>query len=324
MNRNHRLELIQKIENNRNSALISYIAGDRENISTRIAPDSIRVIYRHLENLKEYDKIDMFLYTRGGDVLTPWRLINLIREYTDEFNVIVPFRAYSAGTLICLGANTVIMGKMGELGPIDPVVANAFNPKDPNDPSTRIPISVEDVSSYFDLARGKGNLSDEESHIMTFSHLVENVHPLSLGNVHRNYLLIRTIARKLLRLSNEIKDKNKIDAVVDYLTKNLYAHNYMISRKEARDDIGLNIMEPDPELEELIWELYKVYEEDLSLREAFNPVLNMQEYGQYEFTVVGGIIESDSNLDYFEYKGQIDGKREGDVKISSQKWTQKI
>ena len=131
MNRNHRLELIQKIENNRNSALISYIAGDRENISTRIAPDSIRVIYRHLENLKEYDKIDMFLYTRGGDVLTPWRLINLIREYTDEFNVIVPFRAYSAGTLICLGANTVIMGKMGELGPIDPVVANAFNPKDP-------------------------------------------------------------------------------------------------------------------------------------------------------------------------------------------------
>ena len=131
---------------NKGSNVITYITGDRENVSTRIAPDIIRVFFRHLEAMGQSERIDLFLYTRGGDVLTPWRLVNLIREYTDHFSILVPFRAYSAGTLIALGANEIVMGKMGELGPIDPSVANSFNPQDPNNPVAKIPVSVEDVS----------------------------------------------------------------------------------------------------------------------------------------------------------------------------------
>ena len=96
MAREQRVELIKKISERRGSKLICYITGDRENVNTRIAPDVTPVFYRHLEMLGRCEQIDLFLYTRGGDVLTPWRLAHLIREYTNRFAVLVPFRCYSS------------------------------------------------------------------------------------------------------------------------------------------------------------------------------------------------------------------------------------
>ena len=52
----------------------------------------------------------------------------MIREYTNHFSVIVPYRAFSAATLTALGANEIIMHPMGVLRPTDPSVTNHFNP----------------------------------------------------------------------------------------------------------------------------------------------------------------------------------------------------
>ncbi|MCK8823766.1 SDH family Clp fold serine proteinase [Fuchsiella alkaliacetigena] len=325
MPRQDRLEIINKISQQRDSTVICYFTGDRKNISTRIAPDAIKIIYEHLEKNKIKEKIDLFIYTRGGDVLTPWRLVNLIREYSDHFSVLIPFRAYSAGTLICLGANEIIMGKMGELGPIDPTVANAFNPQDPNNPQAKIPISVEDVSSYFQLAKQKFKLNNEENLTKVFSYLVDKVHPLALGNVHRNYLLIRSTAEKLLSLHSLGEDEVLVENIINYLTEKLYAHNYMISRQEAAD-IKLPIKYPDSKLESLIWQLYKVYAEDLDLQKPFQPTDYLQNSTQ-KFQVCGGYIESQEALDSFIFNGEIQQNKmmqEAEVNITQQKWIPKI
>jgi len=319
--RDNRLEIINEISNRRNSNVICYFTGDRKNISTRIAPDAIKIIYQHLERLEPKEKVDLFIYTRGGDVLTPWRLVNLIREYCNFFSVLVPFRAYSAGTLICLGANEIVMGKMGELGPIDPTVANAFNPQDPNNPEAKIPISVEDVSSYFDLAQQKFNLKSEENLIKVFSYLVNKVHPLALGNVRRNYLLIRSTAKKLLSLHSLGEDEVVVENIINYLTEKLYAHNYMISRKEA-SDVKLPVKLAEPELEGLLWRLYEIYEKDLELKKPFQP-LDYTNRHSNEFEVCGGYIESQNSLDSFMFKGKVqqdEMMQEPEVNIIQQKW----
>ena len=80
MARQQRIELIRSISELRGSAVICYITGDRENVSTRIAPDVTQVFYRHQEMYGECQQIDLYLNTRGGDVLTPRRLAHLIRE----------------------------------------------------------------------------------------------------------------------------------------------------------------------------------------------------------------------------------------------------
>ncbi len=298
--------MIGKIQEELNASVICYITGDRENLSTRIAPDVIRIFFRHLEHIGPQENICLFLYTRGGDVLTPWRLVNLIREYCHEFSVLLPFRAYSAGTLICLGADQIIMGKMSELSPIDPSVANAFNPEDPGNKTAKIPVSVEDVTSFLDLAQEKAGLKEEEYMTHVYLRLAKDVHPLALGNVHRNYSLIRSLAKKLLELHSESRSPGHIQDIIDNLTEKLYAHNHMISRYEAKKYIKLHVSEPSKKLESLVWQLYENYEADLQLAEPFNPAILLKEHEQQvDFEAAGGMIESLKQQDAFIFEGRV-------------------
>ena len=61
------------------------------------------------------------MYTRGGNTLAGWSIINLIRQFCDELEIIIPSKAHSTGTLMALGANSIIMTKQATLGPIDQV-----------------------------------------------------------------------------------------------------------------------------------------------------------------------------------------------------------
>jgi hypothetical protein len=324
MSRQQRIELIRSISELRGSAVLCYITGDRENVSTRIAPDVTQVFYRHLEMYGNCRQIDLFLYTRGGDVLTPWRLAHLIREYTPRFNVLIPFRCYSAGTLLCLSADEIVMGKMGELGPIDPSVVNAFNPQDKNNPSARIPVNIEDVYSYLALAGEKAGVCSNDQQVKAFTLLAERIHPLALGNVHRNYMLIRSLAKRLLAMHQQPLKEGRIEHIVDNLTEKLYAHNHMISRREAAEEITLTVKIPDSQLEALIWSLYQDYAKELSLADPFNPAEQLRG-AKSEFEVVSGYVESLKGADAFVFSGIVERRDSPDpcqvnVSILKQGW----
>ncbi|MBM3708626.1 MAG: hypothetical protein FJW69_09890, partial [Actinobacteria bacterium] len=122
-----RLEYIKQLGKIRNSAVISYITGDRENFNTKIGDDVVAIFYRHLELIGNKDNIDLFLYTRGGDMITPIRIVKLIRSYCKKFGILIPYRAHSAGTLVALGADEIVMTKIGELTPVDPTTGHLFN-----------------------------------------------------------------------------------------------------------------------------------------------------------------------------------------------------
>ena len=79
----------------------------RKGLETQIASDIIPVFTEHLDKIGDADKITLLLYTRGGNTLTAWSLVNLIRNFCDDFEVIIPFNCHSAGTLISLGANRI-------------------------------------------------------------------------------------------------------------------------------------------------------------------------------------------------------------------------
>jgi hypothetical protein len=313
---------MNEISRRRGSRVIAYITGDRGNVNTRIAPDVLPVFHRHLKSLPALERLDLFLYSRGGDVLTPWRLVHLIREFASEFAVLIPFRAYSAGTLICLGADELVMGVMGELGPIDPSVVNAFNPKDPGNPAARLPVNVEDVYSFLALAREVAGIGKEDDCEKAFLLLAEKIHPLALGNVHRNYLLVRSLAQKLLSLRRKPPPPEQVRHIVDSLTEKLYAHNHMIPRREAATKIGLAVTYPDPELEILLWQLFEDFHRELLLDQPFNPAEVMRGF-RTDFEVVGGLVESEVGQDAFVFSGVVerrDPEGQFNVNILRQGW----
>ena len=55
----------------------------------------------------------------GGSGLAAERMINVLRSYSGigEYWAIVPAKAKSAATMVCLGASKILMGPASELGP---------------------------------------------------------------------------------------------------------------------------------------------------------------------------------------------------------------
>jgi hypothetical protein len=199
-----RTSLIQQIEGLRKSKVITYLTSDRQGpFNARIATDVIPLVSKQLRLIKKVPNIDLFLYSAGGDTMVPWRLVSMIREYCDKFSVLVPYKAHSAASMIALGADEIVMSDLSELSPIDPSTANIFNPilnpADPTNPTNRIPISVEDVMAYFDLAKNKFGIKSDEDLTRVFTKFIESnpqIHPLALGNVNRTHNLIRVLARR--------------------------------------------------------------------------------------------------------------------------------
>lgn len=192
--------LIYDLQQKRKSKVITYVVSTRQGVSFQIADDAVRVIYDHLvsSGIKRGEKLDLFIHSFGGVGIVPWKLVNLIREFTHDFEVLVPYKAYSAATLIALGANKIVMHPMGELGPIDPKVSNEFNPVTPQ--GQFIGINVEDVASYIAFVKDFVGIRHEDELVQALNNLTNKVHPIALGNVHRFYAQSRMMARKLLKL----------------------------------------------------------------------------------------------------------------------------
>lgn len=268
-------QLIQKIEELRKSRVITYLTSDRQGpVNARVAMDIIPIVSEQLRKIGKTDKIDLFLYTSGGDTMVPWRLVSMIREYCDIFSVLVPYKAHSAGTMIALGADEIVMSDLSEISPIDPSTANVFNPTDPVNPQNRIPVSVEDVIAYFDLAKNKFGIKNDEDLTKIFNKFVEatpQIHPLSLGNINRTHNLIRLLAKRLLKShKNKMKD-DEVEKVVEYFTEKLYSHTYFIGRKEAKEELGVkSVVNADTDLSWVMSDLYAEYAKEMELGKIWN------------------------------------------------------
>jgi hypothetical protein len=274
MGRAERLDLIQKIEAARNgNKLICYVTGDRRNHETKIAMDIFPFLYEHLLACGKVNAIDLFLYTTGGDSIAGWGLVNLLREFCDKLGVIIPFRSLSCGTLIAVGANEIIMGRGGQLSPLDPSVSSPYNPPAPGQQSvgrvSLLPVSVEDMMAYLRLAREEGKLEAQESMANVMNTLSNKVHPLALGAAYRAREQGAMLATRLMEQHEN--DQTKVNKVVEFLTKALPSHNYLIGKREAQKVINLPIVDVPTGTEELIWRLYREYEDWLELRTPYIP-----------------------------------------------------
>lgn len=246
-----------------------------------MAMDVVRQIYPHIKHAAKDGskiKLDLFLYSNGGDGVVPWRLVSLIREFSSEFNVIVPFNAFSAATLTALGADNIIMHEMGMLGPTDPSTTTLYNPVDPLT-KNRIPISVEDVLAYRDLIREdflgmKPEEKPDEATMLDAIRLLsadnERIHPLALGAVKRSHSQAKMLAKKLLSMHMPPEKKPEIEKIIEELTSKLFFHGHPINRNEAKQ-LNLKVMNCGTESDD-IWELYCLYEKELKILEPFNPV----------------------------------------------------
>ncbi|HRT36954.1 MAG TPA: hypothetical protein P5090_01605 [Caldisericia bacterium] len=247
-------DLIKEIENYRKSKVLVYFLG----LNSTIAQDAVEVIYNNLRRIGKVEKIDLILHTTGGFLEVPLKIVNIIREFTKKFSVLIPYRAHSAGTLLALGADEIVMGKMAELTPVDPQTRSPLNPKGVK--GELLPVSIQDLTSFFDFIESRG--INEKEEIM--NNLLNNLHPLVIGSVNRSLYLIKHTMERLL--INSPYSKEEKDKIIELLSCGLPSHTYLITRDEAKDILKNKVVYSDDNLDILMWNLYSIYMTQLDPR----------------------------------------------------------
>ncbi len=282
--------LYKKIEKFTKSKVLCYVTGDRQNQAIQIAQDAIDYLVHHLDTIGVTNKISLVIYSRGGDLLAGWNIVNLIRQFCDELNVIVPMKAHSTATLIALGAESVMMTKQATLGPIDPSINGPLNPVAPGpNPMARVPVGVESVTGYFDFARSLGVTSEAQMAQLVIN-LSHQLNPLVLGNVYRSRTQIRMLGKRLL--SSHINNGKKVDKILDFLCSESGSHDYTINRREAANELGLKVRKPSDSQYSVIKALHDDYAAELELLAPFDPNVLLGQEAETEYSLTRGLLES--------------------------------
>ncbi len=297
MQRKKRISFIQKLEKERKSKVIVYITSDRvprQFCSADIASDVLPLFYAHLKEIGKVKKISLCIRSLGGKLDAPWPLVNIIREYCQELEVIVLTKAMSAATLIALGANKIVMTPLSQLSPIDP--KKDIITKD----GKNIPLEVEDIISFINLAKERISIKEQIPLSEILKSLVADVPTYQLGSVHRTHSLIRRISLSLLNL--HLKEKERIESIVEHLTEKLFSHQHFINRKEAKELIGFgNIIEyAEKELEALIDTIDNNYSNELEMTKPLEPLKVLGKKNEIDYKSKRAIIESVSKINTFE------------------------
>ncbi|MDF9845473.1 MULTISPECIES: hypothetical protein [unclassified Paenibacillus] len=293
------------LEDSFNTRIITYVTGDRPGWETQISPDVVDTFIHHLDKMGPQQKLTLFLYTRGGNTMGAWSIVNLIRQFCEEFEIIVSSKAHSAGTLMCLGANSIIMTKQATLGPIDPSVNTPLNPQIPaGNPLAKYPVSVEAIKGYFELAKTELNINDEKSLTDVLVKLADMVHPLVLGEVYRAKAQIQMLAKKLL--IHQDFTEEKLDEIISFLVSDSGSHDYTIYRREAREQLGLNIVKPTQHQYEAIKRLQNSITNDLKLNEPFDQQALLGPATNARYEIKRCLIESvEGGSHFFNSEGEL-------------------
>ena len=225
-------DAVVAVEEIRKSTVISYMAAQNALVGPEDAGMIVDTIEMVLPKTRKLDRLDLFLHSPGGFLDSAFKLIRICREFTAEFNVIIPLAAKSAATVIALGAKEIVMTVFAELGPIDPIIQHPYKP------DIRVPArSIKDFFEFLNPTETDKVPVDSQFKAQ-MSNLLD---PYLIGSYQTALNSSKQIANKLLS-ENALKEKPElIQAAVNRFTEYYYSHSYVIDRNEARE-IGLNVI----------------------------------------------------------------------------------
>lgn len=88
--------------------------------ATQITHEDLNAFMAVIHGMDWAKGLTLLLHTPGGVTNAAETLVAYLRSKFDSIEVIVPALAMSAGTMISLSAERIIMGRQSQLGPIDP------------------------------------------------------------------------------------------------------------------------------------------------------------------------------------------------------------
>ena len=246
--RYQRQHLIREIQETTNTALLCYVGG----AGTSVSRDDAVFFGDLLHNVPRGKPIDLLLHTGGGDIDAAEKLMSMLSDAagTAPLRVIVPDYAKSAGTLMALGANLIIMSDSSELGPIDPQIET-------QDSEGRITVvavqnHLDAYKECFDLVNLEPDNKAAQIMLKTFD--ASRIHKYKAAQMRA-----KKLAEKMLK-SRMFRDEPFLPTApaAALMNNNEYqSHGQMIGINEAKKiSLKVDSRTPDDPLWRKFWQLY--------------------------------------------------------------------
>lgn len=222
--------------------LIAYYSGwlQKPNHSDSIVNDKDKNAF--MVNVHKMDRskgLDLILHTPGGDLAATESIVDYLNLlFGNNIRAIIPQISMSAGTMIALSCNEIIMGKQSNLGPIDPQIGG---------------VPCQGVLDEFEQA--KRDIKSNPSSAPLWQAIISKYHPTFLGTCQNAIEWSEKLAEEWLIRNmckgNISKSKKILKEFSDHKVNKSHARH--ISREKCKE-IGLSIidMELDNDLQDLI------------------------------------------------------------------------
>ena len=235
-----------------------------------------RDVFQGFEAAKaELEKIVLFVDSPGGSANHAYTLARLFQR-RGGFSAIVPLYAKSAATLLCLGANTLIIGRDGELGPLDVQVVDvereelgsALNGIQSLERLNAFALAAIDQSMFLLLKRTRKKVATLLPHVLSYvgslmRPLLERIDPIDYTSKSRELKVAEEYAVRLLKPKYPPAMAKRI---ARQLVERYPAHGFVIDADEAESyeefvlepgqretfGVGLRIERPSEEIQHVL------------------------------------------------------------------------
>ena len=249
-----------------------------------------------LEQIAKYERrVLLILITEGGDATVAFNCSRLLQYlYQGNFSVYIPSYCKSAGTLVCLGASSIIMSEFGELGPLDVQLQRPENnlrntmqgtgamsgAEIPNASiyagKMAIRFFIDFVNSTKDLA-GKNAAVEagKEVTIGLFQGIYQQIDPDFLGVIHRLMSISEDYGTRLSSVGGNVKE-----GAIQRLIYHYPDHSSVIDYTEATR-LFFSVYRPDPLIQKISFVLNRMRADDIrsepTIRMLASPKTNVAE-----------------------------------------------
>ena len=225
--RYQRQTLIKQIQESTKRLLLCYVSGDECGIDANDTMPFVDLLH----NAPRDRDLDLLLHTTGGSVDAAEKLMGMMRRLvgTASLRIIVPDFAKSAGTVMVLGADSVVMSDMSELGPIDP--------------QTIISGRWQSVQNYLDAYKTYSSMLKIDPENIVARIMLGKLDPATIKAFEAARERARQAAENLLKRGMFREEGIWSKTVSELLdTTRWKSHGQMISWEDAKDpQIGLNV-----------------------------------------------------------------------------------
>jgi len=169
---NELLRLIKEYNKLRDTYLFVYTSAIGKPIpAVQLMQDDFYTIYDLLSNREGINKIDFYIETPGGSGETAEDIVRFLHSNFESVSFVISGEAKSAGTIIVLSGDDILMTKTGSLGPIDAQM--------------KIGRSIISAYDYMEWVDDKREEAEKNSKLNPFdATMVAQITPGELGSVY--------------------------------------------------------------------------------------------------------------------------------------------